>query len=81
MNQYTLEQKAAAFDALWDNCGKQRGELWDYKHVNISRPGCPDNEAVFVRIARYVFKIMSEGESLVFRDVLHSLATDKARKS
>jgi hypothetical protein len=75
MPDYTPEQKAAAFDALWDTCGLGQGLLKDYVSRNISRPGCPDNEATMLRVPRYEFTIMAEGEMQRFRDVLHHLAT------
>lgn len=75
MPDYTPEQKAAAFDALWETCGLGQGLLKDYVSRNISRPGCPDNEATILRVPRYEFTILAEGEMQRFRDVLHHLAT------
>jgi len=77
MPDYTPEQKAAAFDALWDTCGLGFGLLKDFVSRNISRPGCPDNEATMQRVPRYEFTILAEGEMRRFRDVLHHLATRK----
>jgi hypothetical protein len=75
MPEYTPEQKAAAFDALWHSCGLGRGLLKDYVSRNISRPGCPPNEAKILRVPRYTFEIIAVGEMRHFRDVLHHLAT------
>jgi hypothetical protein len=75
MPDYTPEQKAAAFDALWETCGLGQGLLKDYVSRNISRPGCPDNEATMLRVPRYEFTILAEGEMQRFRDVLRHLAT------
>ena len=75
MPEYTLEQKAAAFDHLWNNCGSARGILFDWTTRDISRPGCPPNEATVIRIPRYKYIIAYEGDSYMFRDVLHKLAT------
>jgi hypothetical protein len=75
MPDYTPEQKAAAFDALWNTCGLGQGLLKDYVSRNISRPGCPYNEATMLRVPRYEFTILAEGEMQRFRDVLHHLAT------
>jgi hypothetical protein len=66
MPNYTLEQKAAAFDLLWESCGAGRG---------ISRPGCPPNEATILRVPVYEFQIFVEGDMPLFRDALHYLAT------
>ena len=77
MPDYTPEQKAAAFDALWNTCGLGHGLLKDFVSRNISRPGCPDNEATLLRVPRYEFTIFAEGEMPRFRDVLHHLATRK----
>lgn len=78
MPDYTPEQKAAAFDALWETCGLGQGLLKDYVSRNISRPGCPDNEATLLRVPRYEFALMAEGDGMQrFRDVLHYLATLK----
>jgi hypothetical protein len=76
MPDYTPAQKAAAFDALWDTCGLGQGLLKDYVSRNISRPGCPDNEATILRVPRYEFTLLAEGEGMHrFRDVLHYLVT------
>jgi coenzyme F420-reducing hydrogenase gamma subunit len=77
MPDYTPEQKEAAFDALWKTCGLGRGILKDWISRDISRPGCPPNEATIVRVPRYSFEIVAEGEMQLFRDVLHHLATRK----
>ena len=75
MPDYTLEQKAAAFDHLWNNCGSSGCMLYDYVTRDISRPGCPPNEATVIRIPRYKFTIIYEGDCYNFKDVLHKLAT------
>jgi hypothetical protein len=75
MPEYTDEQKAAAFDALWETCGLGQGLLKDWVSRDISRPGCPPNEATVRRVPRYTFEILAEGDMLRFRDVLHHLAT------
>jgi hypothetical protein len=75
MPDYTPEQKAAAFDALWETCGLGQGLLKDWVSRDISRPGCPDNEATLLRVPRYEFTILAEGEMQRFRDVMHHLAT------
>lgn len=75
MPDYTSEQKAAAFDALWETCGRGQGLLKDWVSRDISRPGCPPNEATVLRVPRYEFTILAEGEMRRFRDVLHHLAT------
>jgi hypothetical protein len=73
MPEYTTEQKAAAFDALWENCGLSPGVLRDYVDRPVSRAA---NEATFLRVPRYSFELMAEGEGMHrFRDVLHHLAT------
>ena len=78
MPEYTPEQKAAAFDALWETCGLGMGVLKDYVSRNISRPGCPPNEATILRVPRYEFTVLAEGEGMQrFRDVLHHLVTRK----
>lgn len=77
MPDYTPEQKAAAFDALWQTCALGPGVLKDYVDRNISRPGCPPNEATILRVPRYSFEILVEGDMTRFRDVLHHLATRK----
>jgi hypothetical protein len=77
MPDYTPEQKAAAFDALWTTCGLGQGLLKDYVSRNISRPGAPENEATLLRVPRYEFTVLAEGEMQRFRDVLHHLATRK----
>ena len=76
MPEYTDKQKAAAFDALWENCGLGQGLLKDWVSRDISRPGCPPNEATVRRVPRYTFEILAEGGGMQrFRDVLHHLAT------
>ena len=71
--EYTLEQKAAAFDALWKNCGPGRGVLRDYVRRPISRTA---KEAAFLRVPRYAFELLAEGDGMQqFSDVLHHLAT------
>lgn len=75
MPDYTPEQKAAAFDALWETCGSAPGTLRDYVTRDTSRPGCPPNEAVLVRVSRYEFTLVCEGDVTRFRHVLHHLAT------
>lgn len=75
MNNYTLEQKAAAFDKLLNSCGMANGKLYTYKSREISRPGCPPNEATMIQIPVYKFTIMYEGDCYNFKDVLHKLAT------
>jgi hypothetical protein len=73
---YTAEQKAAAFDALRLTCGHVPGVLRGYASRDISRPGCPPNEATILRVPRYEFTMVAEGEGMQrFRDVLHHLAT------
>lgn len=72
----TEQQKAAAFDRLLSSCGRQRGELLDFKSVDISRPGASASEVRIKRIPQYTFTII--GEDLpTFADVLHHLATLK----
>jgi hypothetical protein len=81
MPDYTAEQKAAAFDALWQTCGLGMGSLKDWVHRDISRPGCPPNEATIMRVPRYSFELLAEGEDMHrFRDVLHHLATRLANQ-
>jgi coenzyme F420-reducing hydrogenase gamma subunit len=75
MPNYTLEQKAAAFDLLWESCGAGRGMLNGYVSRDISRPGCPPNEATILRVPVYEFQIFVEGDMPLFRDALHYLAT------
>jgi len=75
MNNYTLKQKADAFDKLWNNCGLGRGILHYWANKDISRPGCPPNEATILRVPVYEFRIMFEGDCNNFKDVLHKLAT------
>ncbi len=75
MPEYTAEQKSAAFDALWETCGLGLGALKDFVTRDISRPGCPPNEATILRVPRYEFIVLAEGEMQRFRDVLHHLAT------
>ena len=76
MNHLTDEQKVAAFNALWETCGLGQGLLKDWVDRDISRPGCPPNEATVLRVPRFSFEILAEGEGLQrFRDVLHHLAT------
>ena len=71
----TTEQKAAAFDRLLSQCGKQRGELFDWSS-RIVNPGAAPNEVQITRFPRYTFTII--GENLpTFADVLHHLATLK----
>jgi hypothetical protein len=78
MPDYTPEQKAAAFDALWETCGLGLGVLKDFVSRGISRPSCPPNEATIRRVPRYEFTVMAEGEGMHrFRDVLHHLVTHK----
>jgi hypothetical protein len=73
MPEYTLEQKAKAFDSLWETCGLCRGMLKDYVDRPVSRAA---REATFLRVPRYTFEILAEGEGMQrFRDVLHHLAT------
>lgn len=70
---YTPEQKAAAFDALWEHCGPGRGVLNDWVDLPVSRAA---HEATFRRVPRYKFEIMACGEGMLsFRDVLHHMAT------
>lgn len=76
MPDYTLEQKAAAFDTLWRTCGSGKGLLKTWVSRNISRPNCPLNEATFIRIPKYEFIILVEGDMYTFRDVLHHLANN-----
>lgn len=76
MPDYTLEQKAAAFDALWSNCGNAPGELLDYVSRQVDRAA---NEVTMVRVPRYRFEVLAEGEMHRFRDVLHHLATRPAK--
>ena len=72
MPDYTADQKAAAFDALWETCGLGQGMLRDYVDRPVSRAA---QEATFRRVPRYTFEIMAEGEGMQrFRDVLHHLA-------
>lgn len=71
---YTLDQKAAAFDALWDRCGSQQGTLHDFKSVNISRPDTPPSQAYIKRVPRYTYTMIAE-DLPTFRNVLHYLAT------
>jgi coenzyme F420-reducing hydrogenase gamma subunit len=75
MPDYTDQQKVAAFDALWETCGLGRGVLKHYISRDISRPGCPPNEATVLRVPCYAFEILAEGDMQQFRDVLHHLAT------
>lgn len=79
MPDYTAEQKAAAFDALWTTGGLGPGLLKTFVSRSVSRPGCPPNEAVVVRVPQYSFEILAEGEFARFRDVLHHLATRGTR--
>ena len=75
MPDYTPDQKAAAFDALWETCGLGRGLLRDWVGRPVSRAA---KEATFIRVPRYTFEILAEGEGMQrFRDVLHHLATRK----
>ena len=60
--EYTDDQKAAAFDALWETCGRGQGLLKDWVSRDISRPGCPPNEATVRRVPRYTFEILAEGD-------------------
>jgi hypothetical protein len=77
MPDYTPEEKAAAFDALWETCGRGQGRLKDYISRYSSRPEGPLNEATILRTPRYSFEILAEGDMPTFRDVLHHLATRK----
>lgn len=73
MPEYTLAQKAAAFDALWETCGLGQGVLLDYVDRPVNRAA---HEATFHRVPRYAFEVLAEGEGMQrFRDVLHHLAT------
>lgn len=75
MPDYTPEQKAAAFDALWETCGLGQGLLRDWVDRPVIRAA---KEATFRRVPRYTFEILAEGEGMQrFRDVLHHLATRK----
>lgn len=75
--ELTTEQKAVAFDRLLQQCGRQRGELLDFRDREISTPGAPPSAALFLRVPCYTFTII--GEDLpTFADVLFHLATRKA---
>ena len=72
MPSYTIEQKAAAFDSLWENCGHAHGTLKDWIDHPVNRAA---HEATFLRVPRYSFEVVAEGEIHCFYDVLHHLAT------
>ena len=68
MPEYSLEEKARAFDALWEQCGKGRGVLVDYKYLPT------DRKDTFRRVPRYSFEVVALGQSHCLCDVLHQLA-------
>lgn len=73
-NRYTTEEKAQAFDALWDACGGGTGMLLDWATREVSRAA---HEVTLIRVPRYRYEIIAEGEMTQFYDVLHHLATRK----
>lgn len=74
MPDYTLEQKAAAFDALWLRCGPGKGVFIDYKLREVRRG---EHDATFERIPRFSFEIVFTGQVDTLKDVLHYLATNE----
>lgn len=73
MPDYTLEQKAKAFDLLWNNCGNIRAEFQKYSsHFDSSYELNPRNTAIIRRIPQYTFTLWYSGNVSTFRDVLHN---------
>ena len=71
MPDYTIEQKAAAFDKLWEQCGNGAGELITYKTVikSVGR-----NNSIAERVPVFEFKLRYNGNVYKFKDILHNLA-------
>jgi hypothetical protein len=56
--------------------GRIRSRYGTGRGVFTGRPGCPPNEATILRVPRYEFTLLAEGEGMhQFRDVLHYLET------
>lgn len=74
MPDYTMEQKAAAFDELWRTCGNGRGVLDRWKERVVT---WDTTSSTHERYPVYQFTIMYSGHADTFKDVLHHLATKK----
>jgi hypothetical protein len=70
---YTLEEKAAVFDMLWNTCGNGRAILERYTHKDNLHKG--SSEIVPV----YSFSIHYTGQVDNFKDVLHNLVTNSRK--
>jgi hypothetical protein len=76
-NHFTLEQKAKAFDELWEGCGHAPGKLYDYVRRLAPLRSIQSTDISSPAIPRYEFRIVHEGWEMYFRDVLANLATRK----
>lgn len=76
MPNYTLEEKARAFDALWRGCSDGGGEFIEYKMGSIRR--VDRNESAVERIPVHEFRIRFPGYVDTFGDVLRELTQEKA---
>lgn len=78
MPNYTLEQKAKAFDTLWKTCGKglPTDFYWKEHSFDASNEITGAAERRIVRVPHYRFTIGYSGLHVdEFADVLHDLAT------
>lgn len=80
MPDYSIEEKAAAFDLLWETCGKGRPEFYKWRDYVPPPPSSPKKmlaELAITRVPVYHFTIAFDGECDSFADVLHHLATKR----
>ena len=77
MPDYSLEQKAKAFDMLWKTCGKALpiDFCWKEHHFDTSNEITGVAERRITRVPHYQFAIWCVGDCHEFADVLHRLAT------
>lgn len=76
MPEYTMEQKAAAFDQLWEHCGHGHPVFHKWKiKPEPFRPSLERMTEVAIRIPVMHFTIAFDGNVDRFADVLHYLAT------
>lgn len=81
MSPLSMEQKAAAFDHLWNELGDRPGRcigrvaLPPNLRLEESPPGPPPNKVSYVTVPTYEYVLAVRGEQPKFRDVLYHLAT------
>lgn len=75
MPPFTLEEKARAFDILWENCGNGHAVFDRWKYGDTTPVN--SNEACIERIPVYHFTIAYVGDVDYFRDVLYALTKEK----